>query len=217
MRQPYFTEATLRPVTDELYEQHVNKHHTVDDFRPEHSALLVLDCQQYFFHPDSHAFAPSAPPILGGILDMIDEFQQRERPVILTRHENTLENAGRMASWWRDLLTADHPFAALLPELEERHLDTIRKTQYDAFLNSDLDARLRSAGVQQVVVTGVLTHLCCETTARSAFMHGYDVFFPVDGTATYSIDYHRGSLKNLAHACASLTRMSDLLHRMEKI
>ena len=44
-----------------------------------------------------------------------------------------------------------------------------------------------------------MTHLCCETTARVAFTQGYEVFFSIDGTATYNRKFHLGSLINLAH------------------
>lgn len=47
-----------------------------------------------------------------------------------------------------------------------------------------------------------MTHLCCETTARSAFIRGFDVFFTIDGTATYNEDFHFGTLYNLAHGFA---------------
>jgi len=47
-----------------------------------------------------------------------------------------------------------------------------------------------------------MTHLCCETTARSAFMSGFDVFFTVDGTATYNKTFHLSTLINLAHGFA---------------
>ena len=56
-----------------------------------------------------------------------------------------------------------------------------------------------------------MTHLCCETTARSAFVHGYEVFFLVDGTATYNQDFHRASLMNLAHGVAVLSLAGHFL------
>jgi isochorismate hydrolase len=42
-------------------------------------------------------------------------------------------------------------------------------------------------------------------------MNGFEVFFPVDGTATYNLAYHRASLVNLAHGFASLVFINDLL------
>jgi bifunctional isochorismate lyase/aryl carrier protein len=56
-----------------------------------------------------------------------------------------------------------------------------------------------------------MTHLCCETTARAAFVAGYEVFFLVDGTASYNEEFHISTLKNLAHGFAVLTTTSQLL------
>jgi isochorismate hydrolase len=59
----------------------------------------------------------------------------------------------------------------------------------------------------------VMTHLCCETTARSAFTRGSGLL-PVDGTATYNRAFHRASLLNLAHGFASLTFVEDILEKI---
>ena len=48
-----------------------------------------------------------------------------------------------------------------------------------------------------------MTHLCCESTARSAVVRGFEVFFLIDGTATYNQQFHFGSLYNLAHGVAT--------------
>ncbi|MGB9641195.1 MAG: isochorismatase family protein, partial [Anaerolineales bacterium] len=52
--------------------------------------------------------------------------------------------------------------------------------------------------------------LCCETTARSAFIRGFEPFFLVDGTATYNSYFHQATLLNLNHGFASLTLCADL-------
>jgi isochorismate hydrolase len=56
-----------------------------------------------------------------------------------------------------------------------------------------------------------MTHLCCETTARSAFIQGYVVFFVVDGTATYTESFHRGSLLSLSHGFAVPILVDEIL------
>ena len=68
----------------------------------------------------------------------------------------------------------------------------------------------RGQQVTDVVITGVMTHLCCETTARSAFVRGYRVWFPVDGTATFNLDFHLGTLRALAHGFASIPLVRDV-------
>ncbi|MEW6239950.1 MAG: isochorismatase family protein, partial [Chloroflexota bacterium] len=70
---------------------------------------------------------------------------------------------------------------------------------------------LRDLEVEQVVITGVMTHLCCETTARAAFVRGFDVFYVVDGTATYTEAFHRASLLNLAHGFAVPVLAEEIL------
>jgi len=180
----------------------------------EAPALLVLDLQEYFLSPDSHAFVPSAPAILPGILDLINAFRRASCPVIFTRHLNTPEDAGMMAVWWRDLLTRGHPHAGLVEALAAKAETVIEKSQYDAFHQTGLEELLQSTGVTDVVITGVMTHLCCETTARSAFMRGYRVWFAADGTASYNPDFHLAALRNLSHGFSVPVLVSELLEAL---
>lgn len=211
MKEVYFTRETLASVAQnmlaEVFPEGQKRAHP---FSPGRSALLVLDMQEYFLSPDSHAFVPSAPVILSRINSLIHTFREHGRPVFFTQHVNTEENAGSMDRWWRDMITQDHPQKELSPDLDLAEAQVLTKTQYDAFHNTDLKDRLDSESVRQVVVSGVMTHLCCETTARSAFMHGYDVFFLVDGTASYHRDYHLSTLRNLGHGFATLMTCAEV-------
>ena len=174
-------------------------------------ALLVLDLQEYFLNPESHAFVPSAPAILPGVIDLIRAFQKANLPVVFTQHINTPDDAGMMAEWWRDLITPAHPLAGLSNQLPLEGASLLQKTQYDAFYQTDLADRFEAQEVTDVVITGVMTHLCCETTARSAFVHGYRVWFTVDGTACYNAEFHLSSLRNLAHGFATPVLTSEVL------
>jgi nicotinamidase-related amidase len=107
-----------------------------------------------------------------------------------------------MPRWWRDVIRADSPDSLLHASLDTSKGIVIEKPQYDAFHATLLEDVLRGRGVEQVVVSGVMTHLCCETTARSAFMRGFEVLFCVDGTATYTEAFHRSALLNLSHGFA---------------
>ena len=175
------------------------------EFDISNAALLIMDMQAYFLGEDSHAFVPDAPAIVPGLASLARRFGAAGRPVIMTRHSNTAEDAGMMEEWWEDLLEPESSEAALEPLLEELSTDVVAKAQYDAFYHTDLEKILRSSGSEQVVVTGVMTHLCVETTARSAFVRGFAVFLPADGTATYNREYHAASLLNLSHGTAAIT------------
>lgn len=162
------------------------------------SALIVIDMQRYFLDEDSHAFIPSSPAICSNIFGLIRAFLDNKRPVILTRHINSYENAAMMGKWWSEIITYENPFSMLIPELEQVRAFRIDKTQYDCFYQTELDEILRANGVEQVVIAGIATNLCCETTARSSFVHGYETFFAIDATATYALEFHKATLRNLS-------------------
>ncbi|MCP5108407.1 MAG: isochorismatase family protein [bacterium] len=172
---------------------------------PHTAALLVTDMQDYFLDPHSHAYIPSAAAVIPQIEKLQQAFGQKSLPVVWTRHVNDSRNAGRMAQWWREMITAANPLSRISPRiqpLEHPGATVMIKSQYDAFFNTSLEEELKGRGVTQVVITGVMTHLCCETTARSAFMRGFEVFFVIDAVADYNRQFHQAALLNLAHGFA---------------
>lgn len=179
-------------------------------FDIERAALLILDVQGYFLNPDSHAYIPSSTAILPGLNQAAAFFRSKKRPIIATKHINTVEDAGMMGSWWSELITDNHSLSDIHPDFKITRDEVLIKTQYDAFFQSELSAVLNNYEIDQLVIGGVMTHLCCETTARAAFVRGFEVFFLVDGTATYNREYHQASLQNLAHGFAVLTMIEDL-------
>jgi isochorismate hydrolase len=218
MKELYFTSDSLekkgRQLLDELKDYRRNR---AIKFVPERSALLVLDLQRYFLEPASHAFIPSAAAILPGISTVIGAYQERNLPVFFTRHLNSTRDSGQMKRWWPDLIRARNPLSEITPQLDPTKGLVLAKTQYDAFYGTPLTDWLKNRSVNQVVVSGVMTHLCCETTARSAFMRGFEVFFLVDGTATQNEAFHRAALLNLTHGFATLVLVRDLLMALQGV
>jgi isochorismate hydrolase len=98
---------------------------------------------------------------------------------------------------------------------EEKQRDDIvrvlQKKRYSAFIGTELDELLKSWQVEEVVICGVLTECCCETTARDAFCRDYRVFFVCDATATRDEVLHLSTLRNLAHAFAHVVSTEQLL------
>jgi isochorismate hydrolase len=180
-------------------------------FAPERAALLVIDMQDYFLNADSHAFVPAAEAIVPAVRALIAACKKAGRPVTFTRHANSARDAKQMAAWWGELLTPAHPLGGIAAGLAVAGDPVIKKNQYDAFFHTDLEERLQRSGVEQLVITGVTTHLCCESTARSAFMRGFAVFLAIDATATLNRELHIASLRALAHGCAVPLLAADLL------
>ncbi len=184
-------------------------------FDPRKAALLVVDMQDYFLDPSSHARVTTPRRLLRNIAVLAEAFRSQGRPVILTRHCNTRADAGLLGTWWHEVLTERNPLSRLTAALDRiPGTHKVRKTQYDAFHRTPLERILRAKHVSQLVVTGVVTHLCVETTVRSAFVRGFLVFLPVDATASFARRHHLASLINLSHGFAVPLLTGDILSRL---
>lgn len=206
MKESYFTPETIQDVSGEIIRKLAPYQRMVRiPFIPERSALLILDMQEVFLNKYSHAYIPSAPVIVHNINTLSEAFHRNNFPVIITRHVNTEHNAGMMKAWWNTLIDAEYKGSDLIESIDTVDCKIIEKTQYDAFYRTELNDFLLDNNIEQLVVTGVMTHLCCESTVRSAFVRGFTVFFPVDGTATYNLDFHMSTCRNLSHGFAICT------------
>jgi ureidoacrylate peracid hydrolase len=93
----------------------------------------------------------------------------------------------------------------------------VEKTRYSAFLPgaSTLDEQLRSRGIDTVIITGTLTNVCCESSARDAMMLNYNVVFVSDATAALSDSAHNATLSTIMQICADVMTADEVLERLE--
>uniref|UniRef100_A0A7C4U6L4 Isochorismatase family protein n=1 Tax=candidate division WOR-3 bacterium TaxID=2052148 RepID=A0A7C4U6L4_UNCW3 len=183
-------------------------------FEPESSALLIIDMQRYFLEKNSHAFLSDGVKIIKGIKRLQGIFLERNLPVIFTRHINNEENVGMMMKWWGEIIKEEDPLSEISGEFDLNGSIVLKKSQYDAFYNTELEKILKERRIRQVVITGVMTNLCCETTARSAFVRGFEVFFTIDGTATDYKRYHKYTIENLSRGFAVIITLNDIISMM---
>jgi bifunctional isochorismate lyase/aryl carrier protein len=183
--------------------------------RPEldRAALLVVDMVRYFCSPVGRSFLPDSVPIVPRIAALLERWRQAGGLVVYTRHGHQGEHdLGMLGRFWSDYIRRGEPQSEILAELAPRQGEAVLdKTTYDAFLGTGLEELLREASRDQVVVTGVLTHMCCETTARSAFCRGFEVYLPADALASSDEAHHAASLTNLADAVAVVLSTRELL------
>lgn len=184
-------------------------------FHLQQAALLVVDMQRYFLDEDSHAFVPSSPAVLHNVSRLIRLFRSAGRPVVFTYFGVRKDEQDPVGRWWGNTVYEGTPESKIVEalQLEEGDL-VIRKTSYSSFYRTELEGFLRSRDVQGLVVAGVLTNLCCETTAREAFSLGFDVFMPLDATATFNEEMHLSSLMNLSCGFATLFATDELLQQL---
>ncbi|CAF0794752.1 unnamed protein product [Rotaria sp. Silwood1] len=145
-------------------------------------ALIVIDMQ--------NQFAYAAKSILAEVNATIASARRAGIPVIFTQHGHpnpeSEEKTSVLVRWWGasgSIRKGSHNWQ-LLSDLDVASNEVIldEKITYDAFYRTRLKSLLDEQNINTVIISGVLTQLCCETTARSAFVQNYDVIFLSDGT-----------------------------------
>ncbi len=180
------------------------------------AALLVLDLQRYFLAPDAPAFLPAAPAVVPAVLDLVGAFRAAGRPVVFTRHADPEGEPGRaMEDWWGRRLHRDDPWGALSPDIAVLGEPVLVKATYSAFQGTGLADLLRARDADTVVLCGVQTHLCVETTARHAFALGFRPVVVADATAAPDLDLHLGALRGLAHGLARVVLSADIVATLQ--
>ena len=182
---------------------------------PSRCALLVIDMNRYFAHHKGRCFLPATEAIVPRVKSVLEAWRVRGGAVAFTRHGHQgPHDLGVMGKFWGDYIRADEPDAEILEQLAPAVGEQVfPKTTYDAFVGTGLEQHLRDRGIEQVLVTGVLTHMCCETTARSAFCHGFEVYVVADATATSSEERHLGSLMAMADSVAVVLSADEVIER----
>lgn len=179
--------------------------------RPSKCALLVIDMQRYF--------QSVASPIIGKVISIIEACRSRDMRIIFTRHghEDLSEDGGMLAEWWGDSIQYNSTDWKLMQSLQPEFSDAvIDKKRYNAFHGTNLDESLRSIRIEELIITGVLTNCCCETTAREAFVRDYRVFFASDATATVNDELHLATLKNMAFGFAHVLSTNQICDCLKK-
>lgn len=205
---PYTSPGTIASQTHAWLAtiQTYNRHEITLNARS--AALLVVDMQRYFLDPASPTFTCGGLAILPTVGRMIAAFRKAGRPVIFTKHVHHPDDldAGIMGWWWQGKCIEGTPESEIHPDLAPLPGEkVVLKHRYSAFYNTDLETILRCLKVEDIVVSGVMTNMCCESTARDAYYRDYRVFIPADGTGTITEEMHVASLLNLAYGFARVT------------
>jgi len=87
----------------------------------------------------------------------------------------------------------------------------VTKHRFDAFLNTDLETILRAHRIETLVLTGVATNVCVETTARAGFVRDYYIVLAADGTGTYSDEEQEAALKTIDKYFGEVVGVDDLV------
>lgn len=168
-----------------------------DYFRidPAKCALVVIDMQNSFVAEGAVFEAPKGRDIIPNIDRLVELARNRGIPVIWTQSDHSPPGGGLILERYpvikqtTELWLGDRTFElyeGIIQPAPDEH--RIIKHKYDAFHDTDLDTVLKNLRKDTVILVGVATEVCCESTARAAFFHEYRVVMLRDGTAAFNPD-----------------------------
>lgn len=181
---------------------------------PERTALLVIDMQNDFCHPEGifalNGFVlKTAPEIIQPLRRVIEICKKAKIPTIYTRHIircDSNENAVDGGIWveMRPFLKREglRPNTWGSSEIEEIARLTsdyiIEKPRFSAFYQTNLEVLLRGLRVESLIFTGIVTNICVESSLRDAFFRDFKVVAIRDCMTAYKPEVHEASLRNMA-------------------
>lgn len=186
---------------------------------PTHTAILVIDVQNDFCSYEG-ALAKLGTDIsmihrmLPSLIRFINYAREANAPIIYIQHINSDETTSpslleKRIGLGRDRVSVCQKGtwgAQLFEELPINSSDfVVQKYRYSAFINTNLDLILRSHGIKTLIITGLSTNVCVESTARDGFMYDYFIVLPKDCLATTITSLHQPSLETLQRYFATVT------------
>lgn len=85
------------------------------------------------------------------------------------------------------------------------------KHQWGAFYGTDLDLQLRRRGIKTIVLAGIATNIGVESTARSAWEHGYELVIAEDGCSTASVEMQQFAVKHIFPRISRVRSSAEIL------
>lgn len=171
-------------------------------------ALLVIDVQNEYFTGKLKVTYPNNS--FDNILKVMDYAKENNMVIIIVQHTGLVGDTFiKNSNEWK-----------IHPKVVEKYYDyIIEKTKPSSFYETNLEEILKKENITGVVISGYMTQMCCDTTAREAFHKGYHVEFLSDATGTIDINNQVGiiSSKELHKATliAQSLRFSNIISTVE--
>ena len=185
--------------------------HSVTELDPGKTALAIVDMQNFYMKEGASSYCEHAQAIVPNVNRLADAVRRFGSPVIWLRNVTNAENFKswshhyeRMSQTRIDIrkreLAKDGDGFKFWHEMDVRETDRkVEKARYSAFIpgTSNLERILGENGVDTLILCGVATNVCVESTARDAMMLNYRTLIVEDACAANSINAHETSLNTL--------------------
>ncbi|MBE1605865.1 cysteine hydrolase family protein [Actinopolymorpha pittospori] len=199
---------------------------------PTRTALLLVDLQRVFVE-GSPVAAPDGPAVAERLGRLAGVCRDHQITVIHTVHVVRADgsNTGILSEILPPvadgMIDEENPLAEPHPLADIHPGDIlIRKPRFGAFYGTDLDLILRAAQIDTLLIGGIATHACCDTTAREAAARDFKVLFLSDGTACFTLpgtgtgpvdadDLQRAVLAVMAFGFAEVLSVDGAVRRIQ--
>jgi biuret amidohydrolase len=201
------------------------------DINPGRTALVIVDMQNCFV-ADSPVAAPLGAEVAARLNRLAGACRQAGISVIWTRHvvrpdgSNTGLLGEIIPPVAAGIINDDAPTGALHPLMDVRPGDAlVGKPRFGSFHGTDLEVILRSRGIDTLILGGINTNVCVDTTAREAAAREFRVLFLSDGTANFDLpdgglgpasaeELQRAACAVMAFGFAEVTTVDQVLGRI---
>jgi len=197
--------------------------------RPGKTALIVVDVQNDFCHNQGifgkRNFNLSyVEKAVNNILHFMDQCRQYSLPIVFVRtlHSSWTDSEswiGRMEGAAREMpICRPESWGAEFYKVKPLAGDFIvTKHRFSGFVGTDLDLVLRSKGMETLLMTGVATNVCVETTARDGFNRDYRIILVEDCCAAFSEEEHASTITNMSKYFGIVMNSEVLMELIAKL
>ena len=188
------------------------------------TALIVVDMQNGFLDDEGSVSRggmniTELKKTVGPVQQLVDACHTTNVPIIFTRHvlRADFKDAGllvvlRPVFKEVNALVAGTWDAELDPRMDAQPRDYILdKTRFSAFYNTNLEVILRGLAVDTLIICGVTTEICVESTTRDAFFRDFKISVPEDAVASMDVVRHQGTLRTIQYGFGTVTTTAEVI------
>ena len=173
-----------------------------EPFDPETTAVVVVDMQNDFCHPDGALYAPGSERAIEPIADFVDRAREADVPVVFTRDVHPPEQFDDAHYYdefdqWGEHVVEGSWGAEIVEELSVLDGDhVVEKHTYDAFQLTEFEGWLRARGIRDLLFTGTLANVCVLHTAGSAGLRDFRPVLVEDCIGSLEDEHHAYALEH---------------------
>lgn len=211
----------------------VDEHGVIEyewDIDPSDSALLVIDMQSGFLDLDGtfgkKGLNKNQRAIIPNVAKLVDACRETGMPIIWSIQEHIRDDNTRKSHKIPNHLEKRNIFVAsrgtnelnIQEDLEPHFSDEdhiLYKHRASCFFDTNLATKLKMLGTQMVIISGVNSNYCVESTIREGYFHDFDIVVPADCVAGSFQDLHESMLKNVHIYFGVVTNLEEVCQKLD--